>query len=141
MARPLTLLVAEDDPDDRLLVEEAMDEAGFASPVTWVEDGAQLLEYIAAAPDQHPLPALVVVDLNMPRMDGREALAKMKADPRIRSIPIVVLTTSRDPEDVRLAYQLGVNSYIAKPSEFRELVRVMRSLSRFWLEAACLPGR
>lgn len=136
-SNPLTILLADDDPDDRMLAAEALAEAEVSNQLICVEDGAELLDYLmgsgAFADDPPPLPGLILLDLNMPRVDGREALAKIKSDPALRRIPVVVLTTSQAEEDVFRTYDLGVNSFITKPISFDELVAVMALLGQYWL--------
>ncbi|HEX2202313.1 MAG TPA: response regulator [Longimicrobium sp.] len=142
--RPVTLLVAEDDPDDRLLVREAMEESRLRNDLRFVEDGEELLDYLRrrgryAAEGAAPRPGIVLLDLNMPRKDGREALEEIKADPELRRIPVVVMTTSRAEADVLRAYDLGAAGFIAKPVSFAGLVEVMRALGRYWIEIVELP--
>lgn len=143
--QPITILIAEDDEDDRLLAEEALLESHVANDVRFVEDGEQLMDYLRArgeyaAPGVAPRPGLILLDLNMPRKDGREALEEIKSDPELRRIPVVVLTTSKADEDVLRTYDLGVNSFITKPVSFDGLVDVMRLLGRYWFEIVELPG-
>lgn len=140
----ITILLADDDPDDRQLSREALAECRLANDIHFVEDGEQLLdyllrrgEYVRLADD--PLPGLILLDLNMPRKDGREALKEIKADPRLRRIPIVVLTTSKAEEDILRTYDLGVNSYITKPVTFESLVEIIKVLGRYWFEIVELP--
>lgn len=137
---PLTILLADDDEDDRMMATEALEEAGVENPLVCVEDGVELLDYLFGtgphAEQPPPLPGLILLDLNMPRMDGREALARIKADTNLRLIPIVVLTTSQAEEDVFRTYDLGVNSFITKPITFDGLVEVMTLLGQYWLSAA-----
>jgi CheY-like chemotaxis protein len=133
------ILMAEDDPDDRLLAAEALRETRAGDELRFVEDGEQLLDYLRrrgrwADPAQSPRPSLVLLDLNMPRMDGREALAAIKADPELRRIPVVVLTTSRSHDDVFRSYDQGANSFISKPVSFAGLVDAMRVLSTYWID-------
>lgn len=142
-AKSITIVLADDDPDDRLLAREALEESRLANELITVEDGAELLDYLLCrgryerrSPGN---PGLVLLDLNMPRMDGREALAAIKAHDSLRSIPVVVLTTSKAEEDILRTYDLGVNSFITKPVSFDELVAVMRDLGRYWLEIVELP--
>ncbi len=136
-SNPLTILLADDDPDDRMLAAEALAEAEVSNQLICVEDGAELLDYLmgsgAFADDPPPLPGLILLDLNMPRVDGREALAKIKSDSALRRIPVVVLTTSQAEEDVFRTYDLVVNSFITKPISFDELVAVMALLGQYWL--------
>lgn len=143
---PITILLADDDPDDRLMCTEALAESRLANELHTVADGEELLEYLRRrgryAPGTGkpaPRPGLILLDLNMPRKDGREALAEIKADPTLRSIPVVVLTTSKAEEDVYRSYDLGVNSFITKPVTFAALVDVMTALGRYWFEIVELP--
>jgi CheY-like chemotaxis protein len=142
--RPITIVIADDDPEDRLLARQALDESQRASDVHFVEDGVELLSYLRREgrydrPTIAPQPSLIVVDLNMPRMDGREAIAAIKGDPRLRHIPIVVLTTSRLDEDILTSYSVGASSYITKPASFDGLVDVMRGFLNYWTDIAELP--
>ena len=110
-----------------------------------MEDGEELLDYLRrrgkyADPKESPRPGLVLLDLNMPRKDGREALREIKSDPKLRDIPVVVLTTSKAEEDIARSYNLGVNSYITKPVKFSALVEVMKALGKYWFEIVELPG-
>jgi len=143
--RTMTILMAEDDPDDRVLTREAMETAHVRNELRFVHDGQELLEYLrhegdyAGSNADAPMPGIILLDLNMPRMDGREALAEIKSDPELRSIPIVVLTTSKAEEDIVRTYDLGVNSFITKPVTFNALVDVMQTWSRYWFEIVDLP--
>ena len=144
-SRPVTLLLVEDDPDDCLLVREALAKSRLNSELRCLQDGEELLEYLRrlgkfADPKQSPRPGLILLDLNLPRKDGREALREIKNDPQLRAIPIVALTTSKSEEDVARAYNLGVNSYITKPVRFSALVEVMETLGKYWFEIVELPG-
>ena len=141
----MTILMAEDDPDDRVLTREAMESAHVANDLRFVNDGQYLMDYLRregdyAGPDvDAPMPGIILLDLNMPRMDGREALAEIKADPELKKIPVVVLTTSKAEEDIVRTYDLGVNSFITKPVTFTGLVEVMQTWSRYWFEIVDLP--
>ena len=142
--RPITILLADDDADDRVLTKEALSESRLANDLRFVEDGEDLLDYLRrrgkyASAESSPRPGLILLDLNMPRKDGREALREIKGDPNLRSIPIVVLTTSKAEEDIYRTYDLGVNSFITKPVTFDGLVAVMRGLGRYWFEIVELP--
>jgi two-component system response regulator len=144
--RPITILLADDDEDDRLMTRDALREARLHNDLRTVVDGVELLEYLRhegayAAPDAAPQPGLLLLDLNMPRMDGREALREIKQDPQLRSLPVVVLTTSKAEEDIVRTYELGVNSFISKPVTFLGLVNVMKAFSHYWLEIVDLPPR
>lgn len=141
---PLTILLADDDADDRMMAEEALTDARVRNPLVCVHDGVELLDYLLGTGDyeEHrpPLPGLILLDLNMPRVDGREALQRIKAEPELRRIPIVVLTTSLAEEDIFRTYDLGVNSFITKPVTYTELVDVMSLLGQYWLEVVELPA-
>ncbi len=144
MTKPITILVADDDPDDRALTREAFEEARLANDLRFVEDGVELLDYLNrrgryADPASSPRPGIILLDLNMPRKDGREALAEIKADPRFRAIRIIIMTTSKAEEDVLRVYDLSAASYIAKPVTFDALVEVIRTIGRYWLEIVELP--
>jgi len=142
--RPITILLADDDADDRMLAKDALKESRLANDLRFVENGEELMEYLrrqgpfADAADS-PTPGLILLDLNMPRKDGREALKEIKSDPNLRHIPIVVLTTSKAEEDIYRTYDLGVNSFITKPVTFDGLVNVMRTLGTYWFEIVELP--
>jgi len=138
----LLIMVAEDDADDRVLLSDAFAESGVQVEIEFVADGVELLARLAerdAQPD-HGLPDLVLLDLNMPRMDGREALRAIRDNDRLRHLPVIILTTSRAELDIRLSYQLGANSYVAKPRRFDELIMVLRSLERYWMDIVQLPS-
>lgn len=144
-SNPVTILMAEDDPDDRLLVQEAVREAKLNNNLIFVEDGQELMEYLRrlgsfSDKTQFPKPHLILLDLNMPRMDGREALKEIKADPELRSIPIVVLTTSKAEEDIVKTYDLGVSGFITKPVAFDGLIDVMKVIDRYWFKIVELPS-
>jgi CheY-like chemotaxis protein len=144
--KPITILMADDDEEDRELAREAFQDPRVANQMRFAVDGQDLVDYLrreggyADASVDAPRPGIVLLDLNMPKKDGREALAEIKADHGLRQIPVIVLTTSTDEEDVFRTYDLGVNSYITKPVTFAGLVEVMRSFSRYWLETVDLPG-
>ena len=141
----ITILLAEDDADDRLLVKEALAEGRVLNDLRAVEDGEELLDYLRrqgryADPEESPRPGLVLLDLNMPRKDGREALREIKADPDLKRIPVVVMTTSKAEEDVLRSYDLGANSYVTKPVTFERLVELMKVMGRYWIEFVELPA-
>ncbi len=141
---PIVILMADDDPDDRQLTREAFEEAKLANELKFVEDGVELLDYLHrrgkfADPASSPRPGLILLDLNMPRKDGREALAEIKTDPILRRIRVVVLTTSKAEEDILRSYNLSAASYITKPVTFEALVDVIRTLGKYWLEIVELP--
>lgn len=141
---PIVILMAEDDVDDQMLVEESLEEARLANELHIVSDGEELIEYLQRRgeyedPESSPRPGLILLDLNMPRKDGREALKEIKADPKLRGIPIIALTTSQAEEDILNTYDLGVNSYVTKPVTFDDLVEIMKVLGRYWFEIVELP--
>lgn len=142
--KTLIILMADDDADDRLLAMEAMHESRVLNELHFVEDGVQLLNYLRGKDlysDRalYPMPGLILLDLNMPKKDGREALAEIKADPRLRRIPVVILTTSKAEADMVKGYDLGAASYITKPVTFDALVELMRTLGKYWVEFVELP--
>lgn len=144
-ANLVEILMADDDPDDRLMAAKALHEYRLHNGIRFVEDGEELMDYLHhrgkyADPATSPIPGLILLDLNMPRKDGREALAEIKADPELHKIPIVVLTTSKAEEDIIRSYDLGVNSYITKPVTFQGLADVMKVLSIYWFEIVKLPN-
>ncbi|MEW5833980.1 MAG: response regulator [Pseudomonadota bacterium] len=138
----LSILVAEDDADDRVLLSDAFAESGVEVSIEFVADGVELMARLAErdlAADE-VLPDLVLLDLNMPRMDGREALRAIRDSERLRHLPAIILTTSKAELDIRLSYQLGANSYVTKPRRFEELITVLRSLERYWMDIVQLPS-
>jgi CheY-like chemotaxis protein len=142
--RGLAIVLAEDDADDRMLVSEALEESGVAHDIRFVFDGEDLMDYLHrrdgyASEQGWSKPNLILLDLKMPRKSGLEALQEIKSDPELRSIPVVVLTTSRAEEDIYRSYHLGVNSFISKPSSFQELVEVMKTLGHYWRDTVELP--
>jgi CheY-like chemotaxis protein len=139
---PISILIAEDDPDDQMLTQEALADNRLVNDVRFVNDGEELLDYLYGRgrySSPPPRPDLILLDLNMPKRDGRQALSLIKADDELRLIPIVVLTTSRAEEDVLRTYQLGVNSFIVKPVTFESLVQVTRVLTEYWFSIVRLP--
>jgi len=142
---PITILICDDDEDDRLLTRQALEDAHVSNTVKFVEDGEQLLDYLyqrgeyAGETGKAPRPGLILLDLNMPNMDGREALKVIKGDDSLRDIPVVVLSTSALDEDIVRSYKLGVNSFITKPVTFSGFVEAMNVLGRYWLEIVELP--
>jgi CheY-like chemotaxis protein len=140
----VVILMADDDADDRRLTREALEESRLANELYFVQDGVELLEYLHqrgaySLPGSAPRPGVILLDLNMPRKDGREALREIKADPGLRNIPVVVLTTSKAEEDIAKSYDLGANSFISKPVTFEGLVEVVRSLGKYWFDIVQLP--
>ncbi|CAN5456041.1 response regulator [soil metagenome] len=142
--RGFTILLADDDEDDRLLTRDALAESHLLNPLDMVEDGEELMNYLHrrgpyAKLSDKPQPGLILLDLNMPRKDGREALKEIKSDPQLRRIPVVVLTTSRSDEDIIRSYDLGVNSFITKPVTFESMVELLQQLGKYWFEIISQP--
>lgn len=142
--KTINILMADDDADDRLLTREALEESRVLNELHFVEDGVELLEYLKhegqySDPALAPRPGLILLDLNMPRKDGREALKEIKADPNLRAIPVVILTTSKAEEDMIKGYDLGAASYITKPVTFEGLVELMKAVGKYWVEFVELP--
>jgi two-component system, response regulator len=143
--RPITILMADNDADDRQMTKKAFEENHLNNNPRFVEDGVGLLDYLKRRgkyinPFSAPRPGLILLDFNMPKKDGREALREIKADPRLKSIRVVVLTTSKAEEDIRRTYDLSAASYITKPVTFAALIEVVRTLGKYWLEIVELPG-
>jgi CheY-like chemotaxis protein len=142
---PITILICDDDEDDRMLTQQALEDAHISNNLRFVEDGEQLLDYLyqrgaySGETGKAPRPGLILLDLNMPKMDGREALKVIKEDKTLHDIPVVVLSTSGFDQDIVRSYQLGVNSFITKPVTFSGLVEAMNVLGRYWLEIVELP--
>lgn len=142
---PITILICDDDEEDRMLTRQALEQAHVSNSLQFVEDGEQLLDYLyqrgeyAGETGKAPRPGLILLDLNMPKKDGREVLKVIKGDRTLHDIPVVVLSTSRLDEDIVRSYQLGVNSFISKPVTFSGLVEAMNVLGRYWLEIVELP--
>jgi len=142
--QPIHILIAEDDKDDQLLTTEAFEEARIHNELHFVEDGEELLDYLHRRgkynAENAPKPGLLILDLNMPRKDGREALMEIKKDPALRRIPVLVLTTSSAEQDIVATYELGVAGYVVKPVTFDGLVKAFESVGNYWLEVVHLPG-
>ncbi len=141
---PFVILMADDDEDDRMLAQDALRESGARATLTFVSDGIELLARLRAAADESnaaALPDLLLLDLNMPRLDGRAALRQIKRDPVLCKLPVVVLTTSNARVDIDSSYASGANSYITKAVTFQGLVDTMRNLGRYWAETVQLPSK
>ena len=138
-----TILMADDDPDDQILLQEALRENNIPNVVCFVENGEELLDFLNQRGKfegvKCAVPGLILLDLNMPKMDGRQALKLIKADPVLKKIPVVVLTTSKADSDILECYNLGVNSFVSKPVNFKDLVDVTREISNYWLGTVTLP--
>jgi CheY-like chemotaxis protein len=143
-AKPDIIIMAEDDADDRLLVKDALEECQWKADLRFVENGEELLDYLLRQgkyrrAEESPRPGLILLDLNMPRKDGREVLRDIRGHAELRRIPVVVLTTSKADTDIERVYELGANSFICKPVQFDGLVNVMRMLSQYWFKTVELP--
>ncbi len=143
LARPIDILLVEDSPTDAKLTLKALTLAKVANRVHHVEDGVQAMSFLKRQDgyEQSPRPDLVLLDLNLPKKDGREVLEELKADPGLRSIPVVVLTTSKAEEDILRSYRLHANCYITKPVNFERFLEVVQSIENFWLSVVVLPTR
>jgi CheY-like chemotaxis protein len=144
MKRPITILLTDDDEEDLQMTQEALRESRLGNDLRITRDGEELMDYLHrrgrySDPSDAPMPGLILLDLNMPRKDGREALAEIKDDPDLRRIPVIMLTTSKAEEDIFRSYDLGVNSFISKPVTFAGLVEAMRVVSEYWFEIVDLP--
>lgn len=143
--KPIIFLMADDDPDDRVLTKSALKESKVLNELFFVEDGEELMDYLKLEgkytnPDDAPRPSVILLDLNMPKKDGREALKEIKSDPNLRRIPVVIMTTSKAEEDIVRSYDLGANSYITKPVTFERLIELMKTMGQYWVEFVELPG-
>ena len=141
---PIVILMADDDADDRMLTRDALEESRVLNELRFVEDGEELMEYLTRKGkysniEDSPRPGLILLDLNMPKKDGREALKEIKSDPNLRRIPVVIMTTSKAEEDIFRSYDLGASSFITKPVTFDRLVELMRTLGEYWVEFVELP--
>jgi two-component system response regulator len=141
---PIVILMADDDADDRMLTRDALEESRVLNELRFVEDGEELMEYLTrkgkyADVKDSPRPGLILLDLNMPKKDGREALKEIKSDPNLRRIPVVIMTTSKAEEDIFRSYDFGASSFITKPVTFDRLVELMRTLGEYWVEFVELP--
>ncbi|WP_203298838.1 response regulator [Marinobacter sediminum] len=139
------VLMADDDSVDQLLTKEAFEEAKALNPLFFVNDGVELMKYLRREPpytdeSRYPMPGLILLDLNMPKKDGRECLAEIRADPQFRHLPVIVMTTSSREEEVFSSYDLGANSFITKPVEFEKLVTQVKALNAYWCSIVELPN-
>jgi CheY-like chemotaxis protein len=141
---PVRIVVADDDADDRMMIQDAFTESKLSNPVDFVEDGVQLMEYLRRQGKYthlagQPFPGFILLDLNMPRKDGRTVLQEIKKDPELHRIPVIILTTSKAEEDIIKTYNLGVNSFICKPVSFDKLVDIVKTVGHYWIEIVALP--
>lgn len=140
----VNILIAEDDDDDYLLIQEALTDAHVINPHFRVTNGEELILFLKRQPPYEkykntPLPAIILLDLNMPKVDGRQALEQIRKDPSLRRLPVVILTTSKSQEDIISSYEIGANCYIRKPIDFSELIQVIKAFKKFWIEIVELP--
>ena len=142
--KPIEILMADDDVDDQLLTQKALKKSRLLNNMHFVNNGEELMNYLLhrdkfADKERHPSPDLILLDLNMPRLDGREALKLIKDDPHLRRIPVIILTTSRAEKEIIASYDLGANSFITKPVDFSEFLDAMRVFSEYWISIVRLP--
>lgn len=142
--KPITILIADDSEDDRMMTREALHDSQVINDLREVEDGEELMDYLQrrgaySDPQSSPRPGLILLDLNMPRKSGQEALEEIKADPQLRRIPVIVLTTSNAEHDILRSYDLGVSSFITKPVTFDGLVEIMKAFGKYWIEIVIIP--
>ena len=139
----MTILIADDDADDRMFLEQAMRKNGYEYGIQFVEDGEELMEYLRQQGRYNelnaPWPDMLILDLNMPRKNGFQALSEIKDDPILRRLPVIVMTTSSADEDVLKTYSLGVNSFVTKPFNFNRLVEMIGTLKTYWMDTVKLP--
>ena len=144
LPKSITIIIADDDSDDRDMIRDAMKENRLANDLKFVPDGEELMDYLLRkgkyTSANAPRPGLILLDLNMPKKDGREALREIKSNPDLKSIPVVELTTSKAQEDIYRTYDLGVNSFITKPVKFEALVSIVHDLGKYWFEIVELPA-
>jgi CheY-like chemotaxis protein len=137
----IPIVIADDDPDDRLLIGDVFRESAFSHPISFVENGEELLQYLRGQGVHagRAMPGLILLDLNMPKMDGRTALMHLKADTALRRIPVIVLTTSNAEDDIQRTYDLGVSAYVPKPNSFDGLLDLVQSLNNYWMRFVASP--
>ena len=136
------ILIAEDDADDRFLLKAAFEENGFTDKLHFVENGVEVLEYFNAQSqggNEAKMPRFILLDLNMPKKDGREVLKELKQNPILKKIPVIVFSTTNNEHEMRRCYELGANSYITKPNSFESLVKTVAALRTYWIETTSMP--
>jgi two-component system, chemotaxis family, response regulator Rcp1 len=143
MAKPIEILLVEDSPSDVALTIEALKSGKIGNNLNRVADGVEAIEYLRQQGRfaKSPRPDLIMLDLNLPKKDGREVLRELKRDPSLKHIPIIVLTTSRSDKDVLQSYELNANCYITKPVDFQQFIDVVKSIEHFWLSVVTLPRK
>lgn len=144
-SKPIEILIADDDAEDRMLILDALKESHLKNNIQYVENGEELIQYLQnkgkySDENKYPIPGIILLDLNMPKKDGREALKEIKSNDKLKNIPIIILTTSKAEEDVLKTYNLGANSFITKPVTFLAMVEVMNTLKKYWFEIVELPS-
>jgi len=142
----ITILIADDDEDDRFIIQKALDESIITNPIVLVQDGQELMDYLNHEGQykdltDNDLPGIILLDLNMPRKDGREALAEIKANPKLNLIPVIILTTSKSEEDILKSYTTGASSFITKPVTFIALLKAIQTIGTYWLDIVALPHK
>lgn len=144
MGNKFSILIAEDDADDRFLLETAFTECGYKDDIKFVENGVELLQELKALNTQKTVdkkfPGFILLDLNMPKKDGREALKEIKENPDLKKIPVVVFTTTKNENEIKRCYELGANTYVVKPASFDELVKVIHQIRSYWFTIASVPA-
>jgi CheY-like chemotaxis protein len=140
----LFILIAEDDADDRFLLQTVFDERGYTDKLEFVENGVELLEFLQNKTDgnssENNFPAFILLDLNMPKKDGREVLKEIKQHPLYKKIPVIVFTTTKSEHEIRRCYELGANTYVVKPVSFEALIKVIDEIRNYWLNTASTPN-
>jgi two-component system response regulator len=136
------ILIAEDDADDRFLLQAAFEENGFSDKLHFVENGVEVLEYLNSLkkPDEKQFPRFILLDLNMPKKDGREVLKELKQNPELKKIPVVIFSTTNNEQEMRRCYELGANSYITKPNSFESLLKTVAALRSYWMHTTSIPA-
>lgn len=138
MMEEVFILIAEDDADDRFLLQAAFEENGFTDRLQFVGNGVEVLEFLNGLPDASGFPRFILLDLNMPKKDGREVLKELKADPELGKIPVVIFSTTNNEQEMRRCYDLGANSYITKPNSFESLLKTVAALRSYWTQSGVL---
>ena len=144
--KSMAILIADDDEEDRMLIQDAIEEIDSATKFCFVKDGEELMDYLQhrgqyAAPESSPRPGIILLDLNMPKKDGREALQEIKSHPSLKTIPVIVLTTSGSETDIENSYDLGANTFISKPVTFDDLVATIEAIKNYWFTCVKLPPK
>lgn len=135
------ILIAEDDADDRYLIQTAFEEKGYSDKIEFVQDGVELLNYLEEVDraEQQEFPGFILLDLNMPKKDGRQVLKEIKQHPKFKKIPVIVFTTTKNEAEIKRCYELGANTYIVKPTSYNSLLSVVQSIRQYWFQTASVP--